>query len=110
MAKSDILLLILGNSPLDKHASPGKLYDYLGIGKPILAVIPQGVTSKVIEETGIGTTSKPNNIEHIIESIYCWADIDNHHNLYHLRQTAIEQYDIKNKVKETADVLEKTCR
>jgi len=104
MAKSDILLLILGNSLLDKHASPGKLYDYLGIGKPILAVIPDGVTSKILEETGGAIIVKPNDIEGITQAIGIASKTKS------IERTEVGQYDIHNKTQEMADVLEKICQ
>ena len=33
---------------------PGKLYDYLGAGLPVLAVVPRGAASEIIERTGCG--------------------------------------------------------
>lgn len=52
--ESDINLIAL---PARRDASyhvPGKLFEYLAAGRPILAVAPRGETARIIESTGAG--------------------------------------------------------
>ncbi|MCD6461278.1 MAG: glycosyltransferase, partial [Thermoplasmata archaeon] len=52
MRESDMLLLIIGEGKDAKQVSTGKLYEYIGSGVPIFAVIPEGEAARVIRETG----------------------------------------------------------
>ncbi|MBN2225027.1 MAG: glycosyltransferase family 4 protein [Deltaproteobacteria bacterium] len=54
IAESDINLIVL---PVEEKASylvPGKLFEYLAAGRPILAIAPQGETARIIESAGAG--------------------------------------------------------
>ncbi len=55
MQASDILLLVTNESHNARGHIPGKLFEYLAAGKPILAVgDPEGDTAKILKETGAG--------------------------------------------------------
>jgi hypothetical protein len=50
MASADLLLLLAQDQPL---SVPNKLYEYLGMGKPIFAVADeQGETTRLLREVG----------------------------------------------------------
>jgi hypothetical protein len=46
---ADLLLLIMGPA-FEKDRVPGKFYEYLGAGKPLLAVVPEGETERLARE------------------------------------------------------------
>jgi len=100
MAESDVLLLITGNSPVDKYSSPGKLFDYLGLGKPILAIVPEGETTRILGEVGGTVVAKPGDIESITQAIGIASKIES------VERAGVEQYDIRNKAQEMAGVLD----
>ena len=53
--ESDILLLLEWTDNQTKGVYTGKLFEYLGAGKPILAVGPKGgVVDELLRETGAG--------------------------------------------------------
>ncbi|MCK5738520.1 hypothetical protein KAH55_05040, partial [bacterium] len=51
---SDILLLIVDNAPGNQYIVPGKVYEYLGAGKPILTLAPEGDTTRLVRELRAG--------------------------------------------------------
>ncbi len=54
---SDILLMITGNDQINKSWIPGKLFDYLRSGRPILSLAPKdGDAADIIQKTGSGKT------------------------------------------------------
>lgn len=62
MASADSLLLIQPGHPL---SVPGKFFEYLAAGKPILAVTDEGETAELVRATGTGLVASPSS-EHAI--------------------------------------------
>lgn len=65
---SDMFLLIVGD--YDEIFVPGKLYEYLGAGKFILGIGPDGEAKEILEKSGIGVFFSNNQIEEISNFIY----------------------------------------
>ncbi len=61
---SDVLWMIVG----DDLGSPGKAYDYIGAGKTILGLVPDGFLKATIEEAG-GVTVQPDDIPGITQAL-----------------------------------------
>ncbi|HUR31902.1 MAG TPA: glycosyltransferase [Saprospiraceae bacterium] len=62
--QAQVLLLLINNTPNAKTIIPGKLYEYLGSGRPILAIGPRDSDSaKVITMTQGGVVHEFNDIE-----------------------------------------------
>lgn len=69
LLSSDVLWLTTRSPAI----TPGKLHEYVGAGKPIISISPEGVMDRVIEEYGAGVCVRPGDIEGIvtaIESLY----------------------------------------
>ena len=62
---SDVLLLI--DSPDFSVSIPGKTFEYLRTGKPILALVPEGATARLLRESGVDTIVHPGDIVGIKE-------------------------------------------
>jgi glycosyltransferase involved in cell wall biosynthesis len=55
MRSADALLLVANTTPGAKATVPGKLFEYLGVGRPVLAVAPrESSTADVLNQTGGG--------------------------------------------------------
>jgi glycosyltransferase involved in cell wall biosynthesis len=55
MRSADALLLVANTTPGAEATVPGKLFEYLAIGRPVLAVAPRdSSTADVLEQTGCG--------------------------------------------------------
>lgn len=65
MASSDCLLLFLGSRDVARLSGLGKIYDYLRVGRPILAVAYEGGAQKLIEEGKAGWVVDPEDREGI---------------------------------------------
>lgn len=66
LTNSHLLLLILGSLQKQKSVYPGKVFEYLKIEKPILAISPQGsVVENLLKETECGVNIEYNEIEKI---------------------------------------------
>ena len=72
---SDVLLLVIG---VDSHKPDlsnwrvvAKLFEYLYVRKPILALVPpDGESARIIRETNAGETVAPTDVDRIEEKIY----------------------------------------
>lgn len=66
---SDVLWLTTRSPAI----TPGKIHEYVGTGKPILSISPEGVMDRVIDEYGAGICVRPDDEEGLvtaIESLY----------------------------------------
>ncbi|MCJ7554560.1 MAG: glycosyltransferase family 4 protein, partial [Ignavibacteriaceae bacterium] len=48
---------------------PGKIYEYIGAQKPIIACVPEGAAKMAVEEYGAGFICEPDNISEIKKAI-----------------------------------------
>jgi len=59
LLRADALLLIVDEIAGSGEVVPGKVYEYLGAGKPILAIAPTtGAIAQLLRETGAGATAE----------------------------------------------------
>ena len=64
MRAASVLLLLLGSGPENRLNLSGKLPEYLGTGRPVLALIPpDGVAADVIRRSGAGWVLAPDDVE-----------------------------------------------
>ncbi|MFQ5604461.1 MAG: glycosyltransferase family 4 protein [bacterium] len=71
---SDVLLLIIDDAPANKGILTGKLFEYIGAGKPILALAPEGEAADLIYANHLGWVAPPKDraaiqkvLQHILE-------------------------------------------
>ncbi|MCY0876652.1 MAG: glycosyltransferase family 4 protein [Firmicutes bacterium] len=67
MAHADLLLVIGDQAPGASAYVPAKVYEYLGVGKPILGVIQQGEASRLILDCKAGKVVEPGQVEGVAE-------------------------------------------
>jgi glycosyltransferase involved in cell wall biosynthesis len=75
MVDSDVLLLIMGaEEPYDEETGslriPGKLFEYLGAKRLILALAPHGVAADLIRSTKAGIIVPPNDVNSIKQAVF----------------------------------------
>ncbi len=73
MKKSDLLLLIAGQGE-EKVMIPGKFYEYLGSGTPILAISKNGELTDILKKTDAGDWADPNDYDKISAIISKYFD------------------------------------
>jgi glycosyltransferase involved in cell wall biosynthesis len=61
MARARVLLIIQPDSPLQV---PGKIYEYIAVGRPLLLIGGEGATAKLVERHQLGLCC-PNDVSHI---------------------------------------------
>ncbi|PCN44872.1 glycosyl transferase family 1 [Brevibacillus laterosporus] len=63
MSGADALLMIGDVTPDAGAYIPGKLYEYMGVGKPILALNMPGEATEIIQRFGLGEVANPTDKE-----------------------------------------------
>lgn len=58
-AGADLLLLVKSASPRYRDLVPGKLYEYIGAARPVLAVAPEGPAADLVRRLRMGWVADP---------------------------------------------------
>lgn len=62
---SDVLWMMIGRSDNADTVSTGKLFEYFGAGKPVLASVPEGAAQNALKEYGASFITEPDDIKEI---------------------------------------------
>ena len=69
LKSADVLWLMVGNRKNIEAILPGKVYEYIGSKKPIIASVPNGAAKLAVEEYKASFITEPNDINQIKEII-----------------------------------------
>ncbi|MCW9095390.1 MAG: glycosyltransferase family 4 protein [Ignavibacteriaceae bacterium] len=72
---ADILWMMVGKRKNIDSILPGKLYEYMGTAKPILACVPEGAAKLALSEYPASFVCEPDNINQIKETIIRLFDL-----------------------------------
>ncbi|MFU8860649.1 MAG: glycosyltransferase [Cyclonatronaceae bacterium] len=61
LSDSDLLWFTVGRQKNDNQVTTGKLFEYIGTGKPILGLVPDGEAARILDEYGAGFRAEPDN-------------------------------------------------
>jgi len=86
---SDILYIAMDNDV----QSPGKLYEYFGARKPILASIPDGYLKQTIENSGVGICVAPKNVDEMVKAVAMLYQKFERKELPQANEEFVRQYD-----------------
>jgi glycosyltransferase involved in cell wall biosynthesis len=67
-AVTDLNLVTLRNTPLFRTVIPSKIFEIMGMGRPILCAV-DGECRKIVEEAECGVFVEPENVEQMVETI-----------------------------------------
>lgn len=73
MAQAPVLLLTLEPMPNSQQVIPSKLYEYLASRGHILALVPPGEASMIVEQNRAGTVVAPQDHQAIAQVLRAWA-------------------------------------
>jgi len=103
--KSQVLLLVEINAPETKSIIPGKLFEYMVSGRPIIAIGPQGSDfESIIEETNVGEFFTYADKERLKEVLISYYNLYLQDNL-HSQAIGIEKYSRRNLTRQLVDLL-----
>ncbi len=83
--QSDALLMIVDDFIGNDEIVPGKVFEYIGSGKPIITIAPEGAVAEVIRETGSGLVASARDVDRIADIVL------NFYNAWKEKRPAIQQ-------------------
>jgi glycosyltransferase involved in cell wall biosynthesis len=105
---SQVLLLLVNNSPNSKGILTGKLYEYLASGRPILCIGPEdGDAAQILKETNAGITIGFDDKEKMKEVILDYYQQYKTNGLPNNKTISIEKYSRRALAGEYVKLLEK---
>jgi glycosyltransferase involved in cell wall biosynthesis len=69
LARSAVLLLSVGGDYIAQISVPAKLFEYMAIRRPVLAITPPGAAAALVEESGCGVVLHPDDVDGIERAI-----------------------------------------
>lgn len=108
LMKSDALLLVVDESKESEEIVPGKVYEYLGVGRPILAVAPEkSAIADLAAETRaarVAHQSNPDKIAQIfLDYFEAWKSGKS---IFEPNTEAVKSYERKSLVGKLANILD----
>lgn len=91
---SDVLFLMISRGENDDAAMPGKVGEYIGSRKNIIACIPEGVTKKMLEKYN-AIKFVEENPEELMNTFYDYYRLFKNNALPIANEDVVEQYDRK---------------
>ena len=110
LMKSDALLLIVDESKESEEIVPGKVYEYLGVQRPVITVAPKdGAVAGLINSTKAGLVAHQSDIEGIAD-IYLdfYSKWINNKQITNPDMKLIQSYERRNAAYELSKLLQKT--
>jgi len=74
MASAGVLLLTLADLPGLESMVPAKLFEYLAVRRPVLAVAPPGEATRIVEATGCGAVVPPGRPAELAGLLGSWLE------------------------------------
>lgn len=63
-------MLLISPSDIEEGVYTGKLFDYIGVGRPILGLVPKNdVAAKLIEKSKVGYLAENENVVDVMAAI-----------------------------------------
>jgi glycosyltransferase involved in cell wall biosynthesis len=104
---ADCLLLIVDESKESEEIVPGKVFEYLGARRPILALAQEGAIAELIRETNAGTVVQNQDTDAISRAfIECYENFLYHKSKFDPNSEKIRQYERREVTRRLAGLLD----
>lgn len=104
---SDALLLVVDESKESEEIVPGKVYEYIGVQRPILAIAPtNGAIARLIYDTNSGKVAHQTEISTISDIFLGFINLwKSNSTIINPNLELIQQFERKNAAKKLAELL-----
>ncbi len=69
LLRADLLALIVDDSSLSDEIVPGKVFEYIGARRPIIAFATEGAAARIIRDTGTGLIVAPGDVDAAVSAL-----------------------------------------
>ncbi len=106
LLRSDALLLIVDEADGSDEIVPGKVFEYIGARRPIIALAPEGAIAGLMRETRSGLVAPNQDIPAIKAAfIECYANFLYHKPKFEQDREAVKRYDRREITRQLAALL-----
>jgi len=106
---SDVLLLVIDDTPANHGILTGKLFEYIGSGKPVFALAPEGDAARLIRKGDFGWIAPPANTADIEQALRkMFADFSSGTMQYNQQAALRKQFERRSQTAELARLFDKT--
>merc|ERR1711965_412817 len=95
VATADGLWLMIGHQQNAEHVTVGKMFEYFGSKKPILGLVPEGISMKLLQEYGVSYLANPNQKDEIKKALGNLINDIKEDKLPEVNQNFIDRYNRK---------------
>lgn len=103
---SDVLLLIIDDTPASRGILTGKLFEYIGAGKPILALAPDGEAASLILQHKLGWVAPPNDVQKIKQTLLTITEAGTDSGGNQLNEAMRKQFERKEQTRQLAAIMD----
>ena len=104
---SDALLLIVDEAKESSEIVPGKVFEYIGARRPILALAPEGAIAEILRETNAGVAIDNNDTPSIKSAVLeCYDNFIYHKSAVAPNEAAMETYNRREVTRRLAELLD----
>jgi glycosyltransferase involved in cell wall biosynthesis len=93
---ADLLFLPMHNLPRGQRCRivPGKTYEYMASGRPILAAVPDGDARDFLDQCGTASICRPNDVPGMVRLLdRAYSAWKNKETIFHLNDTFVNQFE-----------------
>jgi glycosyltransferase involved in cell wall biosynthesis len=111
LVKADALLLVVDEVDGSEGIVPGKIFEYIGAGRPIIALAPPGAVADLIAETGSGYVAANRDIQAIKHAFReCYGKFGYHRRQFRQNEDAVRKYERREVTRRLAELLDRVVR
>jgi glycosyltransferase involved in cell wall biosynthesis len=107
LQKADALLLIVDESKESFEIVPGKVFEYIGAGRPIVALAQEGAIAEILRETNTGSVAANQDVPAIKKIVLeCYDNFLYHRSTYKPNKAAAKKYERREVTRRLAELLD----
>jgi glycosyltransferase involved in cell wall biosynthesis len=103
---SDVLWMMINKTGKSDLHSTGKLYEYFGAGKPVLACVPEGVARRSLQNHGAAILTAPDDVNAIADALLRFYKMFRSGNLPQPNVEMTSQYNRKKLTEKLAGIFD----
>ena len=111
LVNADALLLVVDEAEGSEEIVPGKVFEYIGAARPIIALAPAGAVSELLAETGSGFVAANQDLAAIKRAfLECYSKFGYHRRQFHQNEDAVRNYERREVTRRLAELLNRVVR